>query len=224
MTTKTRGPVETKAYESCNTYDLAFVAQWADHPSGIQKVLGSSPIGDPDIFSLCPASDKQTKNDCLFVITKSYKIDNYFLIVFRPVVNGFKRPHDDDDDVIEQPVVRKPRVETEVIIIDDPTPPPPQEKEKTFEPVINDSELALEGVDNDLIIKLGKLSREEQWIKLAQSAQQLRHLRENVCKLLRVLVPEIELGEKAELLDNTTVDNLLKQVLEANLNPDAIQP
>ncbi|KAL9968838.1 hypothetical protein ACROYT_G020977 [Oculina patagonica] len=142
----------------------------------------------------------------------------------KPVVNGFKRPHDDDDDVIEQPVVRKPRVETEVIIIDDPTPPPPQEKEKTFEPVINDSELALDGVDNDLIIKLGKLSREEQWIKLAQSAQQLRNLRENVCKLLRVLVPEIELGEKAELLDNTTVDNLLKQVLEANLNPDAIQP
>lgn len=156
-------------------------------------------------------------------VTESYKIDDYFWIVFRPVLNGFKRPHDDDDDVIEQPVVQKPRVETEVIIIDSPTPPSPEEEEKTFEPVINDSELALEGVDNDLIIKLGKLSREEQWIKLAQSAQQLRNLRENVCKLLRVLVPEIELGEKADILDNTTVDNLLKQVLEANLNPGAVQ-
>lgn len=148
------------------------------------------------------------------------------------MVNGIKRSHDDDDDVIEQPVVRKPRVEAEVIIIDSPPPPspppspslPPQEEEeKTLEPVINHSERALEGVDNDLIIKLGKLSREEQWIRLAQSAQQLRSLRDNVCKLLRVLVPEIELGDKEEILDNTTVDNLLKQVLEANLNPDTTQ-
>lgn len=135
-------------------------------------------------------------------------------------MNGIKRAHD-DDDVIEQPVVQKPRVEKEVIVIDSP-PPPPQEEE-TFEPVTNDNELALEGVDNDLIIKLGKLSKEEQWIKLAQSAQQLRNLRDNVCKLLRVLVPEIELGDKAEILDDTTVDNLLKQVLEANLNTDTTQ-
>jgi len=138
----------------------------------------------------------------------------------RPMVNGIKRAHD-DDDVIEQPVVQKPRMETEVIVIDSP-PPPPQEEE-TFEPVTNDNELALEGVDNDLIIKLGKLSKEEQWIKLAQSAQQLRHLRDNVCKLLRVLVPEIELGDKSEILDDTKVDNLLKQVLEANLNTDTTQ-
>lgn len=137
-------------------------------------------------------------------------------------MNGIKRPHD-DDDVIEQPVVQKPRVETEVIVIDSPPPPPPPEDEKTIEPVINDNDLALDGVANDLIIKLGKLSREEQWIKLAQSAQQLRNLRDNVCKLLRVLVPEIELGDKSEILDNTTVDNLLKQVLDANLNPDAVQ-
>lgn len=133
-------------------------------------------------------------------------------------MNGIKikRTHvDDDDDVIEQPPVQKPRVEKEVIIIDDPSPPP---EEKKFEPEIN-HERALDGVDNDLIIKLGKLSREEQWIKLANSAQQLRHLRENVCKLLRVLVPEIELGDKAEILDDTTVDDLLKQVLEANIQP-----
>ena len=137
------------------------------------------------------------------------------------MVNGIKRAHDDDDDVIEQPVVQKPRMEAEVIVIDSP-PPPPQE-EDTIESVTNDNELALEGVDNDLIIKLGKLSKEEQWIKLAQSAQQLRHLRDNVCKLLRVLVPEIELGDRSEILDDTTVDNLLKQVLEANLNTDTTQ-
>lgn len=140
--------------------------------------------------------------------------------VFRPLVNGIKRAHDSDDDVIEQPVAQKPRVEKEVIIIDSP-PPAPTPEEKPVEQIPNDKELAIEGVDNDLIIKLGKLSKEEQWIKLAQSAQQLRNLRDNVCKLLRVLVPEIELGEKAEIMDDTTVDNLLKQVLEANVNPDA---
>ena len=82
---------------------------------------------------------------------------------------------------------------------------------------------AVEGVDDDLIVKFSKLNKEEQWIKLAQSAQQLRNLRDNVCKLLRVLVPEIELGDKAEILDDTTIDNLLKQVLEANVSPDAAQ-
>lgn len=144
-------------------------------------------------------------------------------------MNGIKRAHDNDDDVIEQPVAQKPRVEKEVIIIDSPPPPPdsplpPPQEENTLEPsVANESELALEGVDNDLIIKLGKLSREEQWSRLAHSAQQLRNLRDNVCKLLRVLVPEIELGDKTEILDDTTVDNLLKQVLEANLHPNATQ-
>ena len=82
---------------------------------------------------------------------------------------------------------------------------------------------AVEGVDDDLIVKFSKLNKEEQWIKLAQSAQQLRNLRDNVCKLLRVLVPEIELGDKSEILDDTTIDNLLKQVLEANVSPDAAQ-
>ena len=129
-------------------------------------------------------------------------------------MNGVKRGHD-DDDVIEQPPKQKSRVEKEVIIIDDPSPPPEQKK---FEPEVS-HELALDGVDNDLIIELGKLSREEQWIKLAKSAQQLRHLRDNVCKLLRVLVPEIDLGDRSEILDDTTVDNLLKQVLQANIQP-----
>ena len=82
---------------------------------------------------------------------------------------------------------------------------------------------SVEGVDDDLIVKFSKLNKEEQWIKLAQSAQQLRNLRDNVCKLLRVLVPEIELGDKSEILDDTTIDNLLKQVLEANVSPDAAQ-
>ena len=82
---------------------------------------------------------------------------------------------------------------------------------------------AVEGVDDDLIVKFSKLNKEDQWIKLAQSAQQLRNLRDNVCKLLRVLVPEIELGDKSEILDDTTIDNLLKQVLEANVSPDAAQ-
>lgn len=35
-----------------------------------------------------------------------------------------------------------------------------------MELVVNNNEFILEGVDNDLIIKLGKLSKEEQWIKL----------------------------------------------------------
>lgn len=35
-----------------------------------------------------------------------------------------------------------------------------------MELVVNNNEFILEGIDNDLIIKLGKLSKEEQWIKL----------------------------------------------------------
>ena len=123
----------------------------------------------------------------------------------RPQVNGIKRPHEEDSDVIEQPPKHKPRQEREVIIIDDP--PSPTIK-KNFTPQIR-HELDLKDVDNDLITTLRKLSPEEQWIWLAESAQQLRCLRDDVCKLLRILVPEIELGERAEILDNTTVDDLL---------------
>ncbi|XP_015760002.1 PREDICTED: uncharacterized protein LOC107339252 isoform X2 [Acropora digitifera] len=133
----------------------------------------------------------------------------------RPQVNGIKRAHEEDSDVIEQPPKQKPRQEREVIIIDDP--PSPTIK-KNFTPQIR-HELDLKDVDNDLITTLRKLSPEEQWIRLAKSAQQLRCLRDDVCKLLRILVPEIELGERAEILDNTTVDDLLKQVLEANVKP-----
>jgi len=139
---------------------------------------------------------------------KTEKID-------RPQVNGIKRPHEEDSDVIEQPPKHKPHQEREVIIIDDP--PSPTIK-KNFTPQIR-HELDLKDVDNDLITTLRKLSPEEQWIRLAKSAQQLRCLRDDVCKLLRILVPEIELGERAEILDNTTVDDLLKQVLEANVKP-----
>lgn len=137
-------------------------------------------------------------------------------------MNGNKRAHDSDDDVIEQPVPQKPRVEKEIIFIDSPPSAPPPE-EKSVEGLSDSNGAAVEGVDDDLIVKFSKLNKEEQWIKLAQSAQQLRNLRDNVCKLLRVLVPEIELGDKSEILDDTTIDNLLKQVLEANVSPDAAQ-
>ena len=142
--------------------------------------------------------------------------------VFSPLVNGNKRAHDSDDDVIEQPVPQKPRVEKEIIFIDSPPSAPPPE-EKPVEGLSDSNGATVEGVDDDLIVKFSKLNKEEQWIKLAQSAQQLRNLRDNVCKLLRVLVPEIELGDKSEILDDTTIDNLLKQVLEANVSPDAAQ-
>lgn len=138
-----------------------------------------------------------------------------------PLVKGNKRAHDSDDDVIEQPVPKKPRAE-EIILIDSPPPAPPSE-EKPTEGLPDSDGAAVEGVDNDLIVKLSKLNKEQQWITLAQSAQQLRNLRDNVCKLLRVLVPEIDLGEKSEILDDTTIDNLLKQVLEANVSPDVAQ-
>ena len=130
-------------------------------------------------------------------------------------INGVKREVE-DNDVIEQPPVRKPRLDKEVIIIDSPSPTHEGDK---FE-LGGESDAVLNDVDNDIIVKLGKLNRHEQWIKLATSAQQLRNLRGNVCKLLRVLVPEIELGDKTEILDDTTVDDLLKQVLEANLQSE----
>ena len=49
--------------------------------------------------------------------------------------------------------------------------------------------------------------------ELREKTRQLKILRGNVCKLLQVLVPEIDVESEG---DGETVDDLLKQVLEAN--------
>jgi predicted RNase H-like nuclease (RuvC/YqgF family) len=49
--------------------------------------------------------------------------------------------------------------------------------------------------------------------ELREKTRQLKILRGNVCKLLQVLVPEIDVESEG---DGETVDDLLKQVLDAN--------
>ena len=49
--------------------------------------------------------------------------------------------------------------------------------------------------------------------ELQNKTKQLKILRENVCKLLQVLVPEIDVESEG---GDETIDDLLKQVLEAN--------
>ena len=52
---------------------------------------------------------------------------------------------------------------------------------------------------------------------LVQRSQQLRDLRESICKLLGLLVPEINLPRpEAMPLDDNTIDVLLRDVLDAN--------
>ena len=51
----------------------------------------------------------------------------------------------------------------------------------------------------------------------ALRCQQLMNLRASVCKLLGVLVPDLSLPEVQDnMLDDDTIDQLLKEVLEAN--------
>ena len=33
-------------------FAMSLVAQWSEHPSGVQKIIGSNPVGDSDF--LCP--------------------------------------------------------------------------------------------------------------------------------------------------------------------------
>ena len=70
-----------------------------------------------------------------------------------------------------------------------------------------------------LLIKRNKdVEAKEQEVRsketeLKEKTKQLKVLRENVCKLLQVLVPEIDVESEG---GEETIDDLLKQVLEAN--------
>lgn len=70
-----------------------------------------------------------------------------------------------------------------------------------------------------LLIKRNKdVEAKEQEVRsketeVKEKTKQLKVLRENVCKLLQVLVPEIDVESEG---GEETIDDLLKQVLEAN--------
>ncbi len=75
----------------------------------------------------------------------------------------------------------------------------------------------LEKTDKDVIDDIKKLPARSVLGLLAQRSQQLRDLRQSVCKLLGVLVPDLDLPDAGQRsLDDNTIDALLKDVLDAN--------
>lgn len=66
--------------------------------------------------------------------------------------------------------------------------------------------------------ELGQKTREvvEKTKQLNEKTKQLTSLRANVCRLLQVLVPEIDVNSEQGEGEKETVDELLRQVLEAN--------
>eukprot|EP00794_Sanderia_malayensis_P000413 gene413-1048_t len=74
--------------------------------------------------------------------------------------------------------------------------------------------------DQDVVDDIKKLPANKVLGLLAQRSQQLRDLRQSVCKLLGVLVPDLDLPDAGKRsLDDNTIDVLLKDVLDANTDP-----
>ena len=75
----------------------------------------------------------------------------------------------------------------------------------------------LKTTDEDVIANIRALSPEKVLGTLAQRSQQLMELRQSVCQLLGVLVPDLNLPDsQRRSLDDNTIDALLKDVLNAN--------
>ena len=77
----------------------------------------------------------------------------------------------------------------------------------------------LKVTDKEVIAELNKLPHRSVLGILAQRSQQLKDLRQSVCKLLGVLVPDLDLPETgSKSLEDNTIDALLKDVLDANMD------
>ena len=115
---------------------------------------------------------------------------------------------DDDDCVIIDPPSRGKKDTPEVITVDGEIKDTDENKKMVEKSIENLS----------IVAKFSGLSSQEQFDELVEAKSQLRDLRSNVCKLLAVLVPELDLGDTTQknFLDDCTVDELLKQVLDAN--------
>jgi len=80
-------------------------------------------------------------------------------------------------------------------------------------------------IDKDIIDEVKLMSPQQQLQALLTRTQQLKQLyflRENVLKLLRVLVPELEVSDFKGKYKDQTIDDLLQQVLEQAEKSDEI--
>lgn len=73
---------------------------------------------------------------------------------------------------------------------------------------------SIPNIDKSIVDAVKEMSPQQQFKALLSRTQQLYELRGNVCKLLRVLVPELEVDDRQENFQDRTVDELLQQVLE----------
>ncbi|CAH1227222.1 MORC3 [Branchiostoma lanceolatum] len=73
-------------------------------------------------------------------------------------------------------------------------------------------------VSASTVREVATLSTVEQRQKLMEQTKQLKTLRRNVSRLIGVLVPELSLEDNDIDMESESVDELLKQVLEANKN------
>lgn len=131
---------------------------------------------------------------------------------------------------------KTPKKVDDVIVIDDPSPVSASQPETMtahvsdarithleaeFKEKVNKLQLQLDEKTNQLNEKTKEVDQSknelhEKTNELNTKGNQLKSLRANVCRLLQVLVPEIEVDCEQESGDGETVDELLKQVLEAN--------
>lgn len=141
-------------------------------------------------------------------------------IKLEPKTTGYKGDDDDDDDCIIIETPQKPKPPPEVITVNGG----PQKHEEKGKEKEKEKESIDKSIENlSLVAKFCSLKPQEIFDELIESKSKLRDLRSNVCKLLAVLVPELDLGdtEQKNFLDDSTVDELLKQVLDANTQSEA---
>ena len=161
------------------------------------------------------------RSDSLIFVSSS-------LTLCSATTNGIKRRHDDSYPSAAEPPRQKPKItDKDVIVIDPPSPPAVDDSPalKSPTPPLNgdakpqEAEGKLEENKDDVeeAAKISKQEPQQEMTELITAKRHLRALRANVCKLLRLLVPELELDDgKEAMLEDTTVDELLQQVLAAN--------
>ena len=156
----------------------------------------------------------------------------YFLAIIsffnRILAPGIKREHSDN---LLCPVPAKSPKKIDAVIVIDPLPSQNEksqsnsnnriaeleaehkEKFSKLQSQFDEKNRMLRKTVNELEQKTNELQEKSSTIN--EKTKQLKNLRENVCKLLQVLVPEIDVNCDGHG-EGETVDELLKQVLEAN--------
>jgi hypothetical protein len=132
---------------------------------------------------------------------------------------------EDVDTSIPQLDTSTPQLDTSTPQLDTSTPQldtsiPQLDTQSTPDMNISISDDNIPNIDTNIVEKVRLMSPQQQFQALLSRTQQLYDLRGNVCKLLRVLVPELEVDDRKENFEDQTVDELLKQVLEQADNSD----